>query len=119
VVRLLQRPAAAAPIAAGAIARAQLDNSQQGIGNAAQMGAGDAMHLDITVKSTDGNRLYFRVKKTTKLEKVIKAYCQQVGANVDNMRFLFDGVRVHGWQTPGLLDMEDYDEIDAMIQQQG
>jgi small ubiquitin-related modifier len=59
------------------------------------------------------------VKKTTKFEKLMKAYCQKVGAQVDNVRFLFDGVRVNGSQTPDELDMEDDDEIDAMIQQQG
>lgn len=71
------------------------------------------------MKSQDGNEVYFKVKRTTEFRKVMNAYCKKVGADPDSVRFLFDGVRIRPEQTPADLNMEDEDEIDAMIQQTG
>jgi len=49
----------------------------------------------------------------------MKAYCSKIGADLESVRFLFDGARIQGTQTPQDLDMEDDDEIDAMVQQIG
>lgn len=40
------------------------------------------------------------MKKTTVFSKVMAAYCKKVGAEPDSVRFLFDGVRIQGSQTP-------------------
>jgi len=87
-------------------------------------GGGDAKpasgeHLSLKVKSPEGNEVYFKVKKTTTFSKVMHAYCKKVGAEIENLRFLFDGQRLRPEQTPADLDMEDEDEIDAMVQQTG
>jgi small ubiquitin-related modifier len=79
------------------------------------MGAGNAVLLNIKVMSADGNEVYFKVKKTTKMGKVFKAYCQKLNLFVDCVRFLFDGVRVNDNQTPDELDMEGDEEIDALM----
>jgi len=76
-------------------------------------------HLSLKVKSQDGNEVYFKVKKTTQFMKVMSAYCKKVGADLDTVRFLFDGQRLRPEQTPADLGMEDDDEIDAMVQQTG
>jgi small ubiquitin-related modifier len=76
-------------------------------------------HINIKVKSQDGNEIYFKVKRTTLFRKVMLAYCRKVGADVDAVRFLFDGVRVQPEQTPNDLEMEDEDEVDAMVAQTG
>ncbi len=39
--------------------------------------------------------------------------------DLDSVRFLFDGQRLNPQQTPADLEMEDEDEIDAMVQQTG
>ena len=39
--------------------------------------------------------------------------------NVNNVRFLFDGERLHETQTPKDLNMENGDEIDVVIEQVG
>jgi len=78
-----------------------------------------AEHLNIKVKSQDGNEIYFKVKKTTQFRKVIQAYCKKVGSEPDSVRFLFDGQRIRPDQTPAELNMEDEDEIDAMVSQTG
>jgi len=76
-------------------------------------------HLNIKVKSGDGNEVYFKVKKTTLFSKVMAAYCKKVGAEPESVRFLFDGVRIQGSATPEELNMEDEDVIDAMVTQTG
>lgn len=76
-------------------------------------------HLNLKVKSQDGNEVYFKVKRTTQFSKVMSAYCKKVGAEQESVRFLFDGTRIRPDQTPGDLDMEDEDEIDAMVTQVG
>lgn len=57
-------------------------------------------HLNLKVKSQDGNEVYFKVKKTTQFSKVMAAYCKKVGADQDSVRFLFDGQRVQPASTP-------------------
>ena len=75
--------------------------------------------INLKVKAQDGNAVYFKVKKTTTLRKLMEAYCKRVGIASDNVRFLFDGRRINQDDTPDMLDMEDEDEIDAMVAQSG
>jgi len=81
--------------------------------------AAPSEHLNLKVKAQDGNEVYFKVKKTTQFSKVMSAYCKKVGADLESVRFLFDGQRLRPDQTPADLNMEDEDEIDAMVQQTG
>lgn len=73
-------------------------------------------HLNLKVKAQDGTEVYFKVKKTTKLKKLMDAYCARVGKEAGSIRFLFDGDRIAPNNTPALLGMEDEDEIDAMVE---
>ena len=76
-------------------------------------------HINLTVRTQDGNEIYFKCKRTTPLQKLMHAYCNRQGVTMGSVRFLFDGNRVNETQTPGQLDMEDGDAIDVMVQQQG
>eukprot|EP01084_Bolivina_argentea_P105258 188435_1 len=76
-------------------------------------------HLNLKVKAQDGTEVYFKVKKTTKLKKLMDAYCARVGKEPGSIRFLFDGDRIAPESTPLDLGMEDEDEIDAMVEQHG
>ena len=60
-----------------------------------------------------------RCKKTTALSKLMNAFCQRQGVNLNAVRFLFDGTRINSDQTPEGLEMEDGDVIDVMVEQQG
>lgn len=71
------------------------------------------------MKAQDGNEVYFKVKRTTKLKKLMDAYCARVGKEPGSVRFLFDGERIQPDATPEQLEMEDEDEIDAMVEQTG
>lgn len=80
---------------------------------------GPPEHVQIKVRSSDGAEVFFRIKRTTKLEKLTAAYCERAGISHDSIRFLYDGERVKGDMTPVDLGIEDGDVIDAMAQQTG
>mmetsp|Transcript_28726 Transcript_28726/g.92489 ORF Transcript_28726/g.92489 Transcript_28726/m.92489 type:complete len:91 (+) Transcript_28726:94-366(+) len=75
--------------------------------------------LNIRIRDQGGEETFFKVKKSTKLEKVFNAYSQRKGVNAQSLRFLFDGSRVRPEQTPQDIDMEDGDQLDCMLEQQG
>jgi len=79
----------------------------------------DVDTINLKVATQDGNEIFFKCKKTTPLQKLMTAYCQRQGQTVEMVRFLFDGTRLRGNQTPSELDMEDGDVIDVMVEQQG
>ncbi|KAM3320835.1 hypothetical protein P3S67_008037 [Capsicum chacoense] len=76
-------------------------------------------HINLKVKTQDGNEVFFRIKRSTKLKKLMNAYCDRKSMNFNAIAFLFDGRRLRAEQTPDELDMEDGDEIDAMLHQTG
>ena len=75
--------------------------------------------LNIRVRSASGREEYFKVMPTTPLERVFDAWSTQVGVCAASVRFLFDGSRVRCDQTPADIGMEDGDQLDCMLEQQG
>jgi small ubiquitin-related modifier len=69
-------------------------------GNADMPAAADGIeHLNIKV--TDGNNeVFFKIKRSTKLEKLMKAFCERQGKDLRSARFLFDGTKVQAQDTP-------------------
>ncbi|KAJ9613747.1 uncharacterized protein PV06_10049 [Exophiala oligosperma] len=87
-------------------------------GNAEVPPAGGAEHLNIKV--TDGNNeVFFKIKRSTKLEKLMKAFCERQGKDMRSARFLFDGTKVQVTDTPDTLDMADGDSIEVHQEQIG
>ncbi|CAN1161133.1 Small ubiquitin-related modifier 1 [Linum perenne] len=76
-------------------------------------------HINLKVKDQDGNEVYFKIKRSTQLKKLMEAYGCRQSLDIRTIAFLFDGRRVHAEQTPAQLEMEDGDEIDAMMHQTG
>ena len=77
--------------------------------------AGGENSLNIRIRDQTGEETFFKVKKTTKLDKVFNAYSQRKGVNATSLRFLFDGQRVRGDQTVGGVNIEDGDRLDVML----
>eukprot|EP00246_Nothoceros_aenigmaticus_P016363 TRINITY_DN7382_c0_g1_i3.p3 TRINITY_DN7382_c0_g1~~TRINITY_DN7382_c0_g1_i3.p3 ORF type:complete len:112 (-),score=19.04 TRINITY_DN7382_c0_g1_i3:601-936(-) len=77
------------------------------------------LHLNLKVKSQDGGEVFFRIKSTATLRKLMTAYCERQSVDQSSIAFLFDGRRLRADQTPQELDMMDGDEIDAMLHQTG
>ena len=70
--------------------------------------AGDT--ITVRVKDQGGDETFFKVKKTTKMSKVFGAYAQRKGVAITALRFLIDGDRIDGAETPNSLELEDLDQ---------
>ncbi|WVR05568.1 hypothetical protein IAU60_002587 [Kwoniella sp. DSM 27419] len=80
---------------------------------------GDNNTLNIKIVSTNGDEVFFKIKKTTKLNKLKTAYAERVGADVNAIRLLFDGQRILDDQNATDLDLEDGDAIEVLLEQVG
>ena len=56
-------------------------------------------HLNIKV-SDNNNEVFFKIKRSTKLEKLMSAFCERQGRSPNSVRFLFEGTRVQPTDTP-------------------
>ncbi|KAH6795787.1 hypothetical protein C2S51_036773 [Perilla frutescens var. frutescens] len=81
--------------------------------------ADSSVHINLKVKGQEGNEVFFRIKRNTQLKKLMNAYCDRQSVEFNSIAFLFDGRRLRAEQTPDELEMEDGDEIDAMLHQTG
>lgn len=80
---------------------------------------GEPKPLNIMCRSWQGDEVLFRVKPTTKLDKLMDAYCHHCGAIRTGYSFLFDGSRLCLDDTPEGLQMEDWDIIEVFQVQCG
>lgn len=44
--------------------------------------------------------MFFRIKRSTQLKKLMNAYCDRQSVELNSIAFLFDGRRLRGEQTP-------------------
>ncbi len=56
-------------------------------------------HLNIKV-TDNNNEVFFKIKRSTKLEKLMSAFCDRQGKTPASVRFLFEGQRVQPHDTP-------------------
>ena len=56
-------------------------------------------HLNIKV-TDNNNEVFFKIKRTTALSKLMNAFCERQGKNLNTVRFLFDGARVNPSDSP-------------------
>ncbi|KAI8900678.1 ubiquitin-related domain-containing protein [Globomyces pollinis-pini] len=91
---------------------------QGGSDEAKQPEVKSELHINVKVSSPD-SEMYFKIKKTTPLAKLMNTYCERQGKPPGSIRFMLDGVRIENHNTPEELEMEDDDVIDAMITQVG
>ncbi|KAL4364449.1 hypothetical protein AHAS_Ahas07G0007200 [Arachis hypogaea] len=57
-------------------------------------------HINLKVKGQDGNEVFFRIKRSTQLKKLMNAYCDRQSVDFNSIAFLFDGRRLRSDQTP-------------------
>lgn len=55
------------------------------------------------------------MKKTTKFEKILAAFCSKKAVDASQVRFVYDGTRVNPSMTPEDLDMEDGDTVRGWV----
>mgnify|MGYP004706240453 CR=1 FL=1 len=74
----------------------------------------------INLKVSDGSsEIYFKIKRSTPMKRLMEAFCKRQGKSLDSLRFLSDGERVSPENTPDDLDLEDGDVIEAHREQIG
>ncbi|EFP86314.1 hypothetical protein PGT21_028959 [Puccinia graminis f. sp. tritici] len=76
-------------------------------------------HINIKVVDRNSQEVFFKIKTTTKLGKLMDVYANRIGHDPNTIRFIFDGVKVKADDTPLDLDMSDNDRIDVMVEQVG
>jgi small ubiquitin-related modifier len=62
-------------------------------------GGGESEHLNIKVTDST-NEIFFKIKRTTQLKKLMDAFCERSGKAPTSVRFLFDGTRVAPTDNP-------------------
>lgn len=54
----------------------------------------------VIVRDSHGSEVTFKIKKHTKLNKLMNAFCERQGKSPTQLRFFFDGTRITGEDTP-------------------
>jgi len=75
--------------------------------------------ITIIIKDQNGEETMFRIKRGTKLGKVFHLFAQRKGIEYGQLFFLLDGERISETETPSSLELEDEDQIDAILRQCG
>jgi len=95
------------------------EQTQAGEGGTDNPASETTDRLNICVRDNAQNELHFTVKKTTKLVRVIDAWCARHGISRIGKRFLADGSAIHDDDTPESLELEDGDIIEVFEEQVG
>ena len=65
---------------------------------------GQSEHLNIKV-TDNNNEVFFKIKRTTALGKLMNAFCDRQGKKMESVRFLFEGARVQTEDTPDTVSL--------------
>ncbi|KAK9474784.1 ubiquitin-related domain-containing protein [Dipodascopsis tothii] len=87
-------------------------------GSGAEGAPASTEHLNIKV-TDNNNEVYFRIRKSTQLKKLIDTFCERQGKSRSSVRFLYDGERVNESDTPDALGMQDGDTLEVHQEQIG
>jgi small ubiquitin-related modifier len=79
----------------------------------------DPERITVKVRAQDGGEMHFKVKPTTKMERIFDAYATRHGLPLESLRFLLDGTRVKNDDTVKILELEEGDQIDCVVEQTG
>jgi len=65
----------------------------------------------IRVRDLGEEETFYKIKKTTELNRIFNTHAQRKGVHPNKLRFLLDGNRINGNNTPGQLELYDQDQI--------
>jgi hypothetical protein len=75
------------------------ENGSPGAQEKPETSSGANEHLNIKV-TDNNNEVFFKIKRSTALKKLMDAFCERQGKAPNSVRFLFDGSRVNPTDTP-------------------
>jgi len=73
--------------------------------------------VSLMVSGHNGNEIFFRIKRTMKMAKLMRIYSDRIGVPIFSLRFLFNGRRIHHDETATDLAMNDDDAIEVYTEQ--
>ena len=79
----------------------------------------EVAQVNLKVVNAEGAEVYFKIKRSTLMKKLMDAYCKKNGQSRAQVRFLYDGKPLDDEKTPDDYEMDDDDVIDAMAEQVG
>ncbi|KAF8633112.1 hypothetical protein AX15_001495 [Amanita polypyramis BW_CC] len=71
------------------------------------------------IVSFEKQQITVKVKATMRFSKIFEAAEKRFQKESGTLRFVYDGQRISDDDTPARLEMEDGDQIDAMMEQVG
>ncbi|KAL9130606.1 MAG: hypothetical protein Q9217_001266 [Psora testacea] len=92
------------------------EQSSSGAGNPDEQPKSEHLNIKVT---DNNNEVFFKIKRTTALSKLMNAFCERQGKTPSSVRFLFDGSRVNPTDSPDSLDMADGDTLEVHQEQVG
>ncbi|GAA5886304.1 hypothetical protein JCM6882_001597 [Rhodosporidiobolus microsporus] len=72
-------------------------------------------HVSLKIKGPGFPELVIKVKKTTKLSKMMTAYCERAGKTQGEVRFMYDGSKLQGHMTVSDLDIDEDEGEEVQI----
>ena len=79
----------------------------------------DVKHINLKVRGTDGQVVHFKMKKQNTFKKLFAAYCERCNLVAHRVRFNFEERRIHDYNTPAEVEMEEGDTIQVHSWQDG
>lgn len=76
-------------------------------------------HINLKVEFPEGEFTNFKIKRVTKMEKLMKAFYAQKGLQPGSVRLLLDDRRIHPNDTAQTLNAEEGDVINVYSEQAG
>ncbi|ESZ91303.1 putative ubiquitin-like modifier SUMO [Sclerotinia borealis F-4128] len=92
------------------------DNEGSPVGEKAEVPVSEHLNIKVT---DNNNEVFFKIKRSTQLKKLMDAFCERQGKAPNSVRFLFDGSRVQPTDSPDKLDMADGDTLEVHQEQIG
>ena len=75
--------------------------------------------ISLIVKDQSGSEVLFRVRPSTRMEKVWNAYCGAKHICSTSIKFVCDGCRIRPYDTCESLRLENNDSIYCYMEQEG
>jgi small ubiquitin-related modifier len=75
--------------------------------------------ITVRISSQSSDTVHVKVKKDAPMHKIFQAYAAQIGTQASQLKFIYDGERLKETDSPKMLEMEDNDEIQAVLEQVG
>lgn len=73
------------------------DNGSPGVPDKPEPAVSEHLNIKVT---DNNNEVFFKIKRTTNLKKLMDAFCERQGKAPNSVRFLFDGSRVQPTDSP-------------------